>query len=132
MIQTYKDILIKNGTKFKENEPLSLHSTFRIGGNAKLFVMPDSEEHFAMTVSLAKCAGIRYYVIGKGSNVVFPDEGFDGVIISTLGLNTTEVNGCTITAGAGTSFTELAVTAAKNNLTGLEFAYGIPGSLGGA
>ena len=132
MIQTYKGILIKNEIKFKENEPLSLHSTFRIGGNAKLFVMPESELQLAQAVSFAKTSGIRFFVTGKGSNIVYPDEGFDGVIISTLAMNTVEINGCCITAGAGASFTELAVVAAKNNLTGLEFAYGIPGSLGGA
>ncbi|MBE6707755.1 MAG: UDP-N-acetylmuramate dehydrogenase [Ruminococcaceae bacterium] len=132
MIQTYKGVLTKNRINFKEDEPLSLHSTFRIGGNAKVFVMPSTEEQLSMAVMLAITSGIRYYVIGKGSNIVFPDEGFDGAVISTLGLNKTTVNGCTITAGAGTSFTELAVTASKSCLTGLEFAYGIPGSLGGA
>ncbi len=132
MIQTYKGILIKNGINFKEDEPLSIHSTFRIGGKAKLFVMPETELQLAQAVSLAKCSGIRFFVAGKGSNIVYPDEGFDGVVISTLAMNTVEVNDCRITADAGTSFTELAVTAAKNSLTGLEFAYGIPGSLGGA
>lgn len=131
-MQTYKEVLLKDGISFKENDPLSLHSTFRIGGKAKFFVMPSTEDQLAKAVSIAKCLGIRYYILGKGSNVIFPDEGFNGVVISTLSLNHVTVDGCKITAGAGTSFTELAIIAAKNSLTGLEFAYGIPGSLGGA
>lgn len=129
---TYKDFLMKDGIDFKENEPLSLHTTFRIGGKAKLFVIPKTEDQLAKAVDYARSCGIRYYVLGKGSNVIFPDEGFDGAVISTLSLNNVSVDGCRITASAGTSFTELAVIASKNCLTGLEFAYGIPGSLGGA
>lgn len=129
---TYKEILLRDGIDFKENETLSLHSTFRIGGNAKFFVMPKTEDQLAKAVALAKCLGIRYYILGKGSNVIFSDDGFDGAVISTLSLNNVSFDGSKITAGAGTSFTELAVIAAKNGLTGLEFAYGIPGSLGGA
>lgn len=132
MIETYKDILSENGIKFKENESLSLHSTFRIGGNAALFISPSNEDQLVKSVSFAKESGIRYFIAGKGSNLVYPDEGFDGAVISTLSMNNSTINGCTIIAGAGTSFTELAVTAAKHSLTGLEFAYGIPGSLGGA
>lgn len=132
MMQCYKSILKREGIDFKEQEPLSLHSTFRIGGNAELFVMPDTEDKLALAVSFAKAEGIRYFTVGKGSNIVFPDKGFDGAVISTLAMNTVNVNGCSVTAGAGTSFTELAIVAARHSLTGLEFAYGIPGSLGGA
>lgn len=71
-------------------------------------------------------------MVGRGSNIVYPDAGFDGVILSTAGMNSCAVNGTEISAGAGVSLTELANTAAKNSLTGLEFAYGIPGSVGGA
>lgn len=131
-LQNFKNILINKNIRFKEDEPLSLHSSFRIGGNTKLFVMPATEEELACTVLSAIDHGVRYFVAGKGSNIVYPDKGFDGVVISTLSLNKSTLDGCMISAGAGTSFTELAVTAAKNSLTGLEFAYGIPGSLGGA
>lgn len=132
MMQCYKSILKREGIDFKVQEPLSLHSTFRIGGNAELFVMPDTEDKLALAVSFAKAEGIRYFIVGKGSNIVFPDKGFDGAIISTLAMNDIDVNGCSLYAGAGASFTELAIFAAKHSLTGLEFAYGIPGSLGGA
>ncbi len=131
-MQDYKSLLIKEEIKFKENEPLSLHTTFRIGGEAKLFVTPENEDQLSTAISAAKSSDIRYYIIGKGSNIVFADKGFDGVIISTSAMSSYEVLGNSLYAGAGVSITELAVVASRNNLTGLEFAYGIPGSVGGA
>lgn len=132
MIKAYINVLTENGIEFRENEPLSSHSTFKIGGSADAFIMPHNEEQLATVVMRAKEMNIRYFILGKGSNVVFPDDGFSGAVISTQLMGGATVDGCIITAGAGVSFTELAIIASRNDLTGLEFAYGIPGSLGGA
>jgi len=118
--------------RFFENEPLSSHCTFRIGGNAKLFVIPRDESQLIKVVSLVKETGVRFVAVGKGSNVIFPDNGFDGVVIATVGMNSYHINGGTVTADAGMSITELAAVVGKEGLTGLEFAYGIPGTIGGA
>lgn len=131
-LKNYADLLTQNNISFVENEPLSLHSTFKIGGAARIFVIPSTSEELAIAVKGAKQFGIRTFIAGKGSNLVYPDKGFDGAVISTLSMNSVVVDGCRIIADAGVSVTELAVIAAKNSLTGLEFAYGIPGSLGGA
>ncbi len=116
----------------KINEPLSLHSTFKVGGEAKLFVSPSTEDELAETIRLSKDLDLRTLVIGRGSNIVFSDCGFNGVIISTFSLNDCSIDGTEISAGAGIPLIELASTAAKHSLSGLEFSYGIPGSLGGA
>ena len=131
-MKNYIEFLKLNNISYKEDEPLSLHSTFKIGGKAKLFVMPVSEDELASVVMAAKENGIRTFVAGKGSNLVYSDNGFDGAVISTLSMGNILVDGCRITADAGVSVTELSVVAARYGLTGLEFAYGIPGSLGGA
>ena len=131
-MNNYIEFLKYNNIPYRENEPLSLHSTFKIGGNAKVFVMPGSEDELASAVKAAKECGIRTFIAGKGSNLVYSDNGFDGAVISTLSMNSVLVEGNRITADAGVSVTELAVIAAKYGLTGFEFAYGIPGSLGGA
>lgn len=117
---------------YKTELPLSEHSTFRIGGNASLAVMPESCEAMIYAVKLAKESGEKYTVIGNGSNILFSDKGYDGVIILTEKFNRFSVKENKISAGCGVSFTRLAVIAKDSYLTGLEFAYGIPGTVGGA
>lgn len=115
-------------------EPLAKHTTFRIGGPARLFCAPNSEEQFVCVINLCKQAKVRHYILGKGSNLLFSDDGFSGVVLSTGGLSNTvqiEPDGC-VRAGAGIALSQLCQQVAKAGLTGLEFAYGIPGSLGGA
>lgn len=121
----------------KENEKLSKHSTFKIGGEATYAVFPNNKTEFISAIKSAKKCGIKYRVIGHGSNVIFDDKGFDGVIIFTKYLTdieyTYKANETLIYAECGRSLTELAGDAGKkHSLTGLEFAYGIPGSVGGA
>lgn len=113
-------------------EKLSSHTTFRIGGDASLFVSPADEEQLIGVISYLEKNGIRYFLLGKGSNVLFDDAGYDGAVISTSKLDNISVCGNEITAQCGASFTYLASVAADNSLSGLEFAYGIPGSVGGA
>lgn len=120
--------------QLKEGELLSNHTTFRIGGAAKYFAVPKNEEEIMEAVDFAIVKDLPYYILGKGSNVLFADEGYPGVIIEIgAGMERVERTGDTgIRAQAGVSLSALAAFAAREGLSGLEFAGGIPGTLGGA
>ena len=126
------ELLSAKGIKASENEPLAPRSTFRIGGAARLAAMPDSTDKIIEAVGTAKETGLDFVVIGNGSNVLFSDKGFDGLVIFTRGADSVVIRGNRVVADAGAPFTKLAVTVKNAGLTGLEFAYGIPGSVGGA
>lgn len=116
------------------NEPLNKHTTFKIGGDAAFFVSPASAEEMAKLVKLLNEESIDYYVLGNGSNVLAPDEGYPGVIIY-VGEKLSEVKlleADVIYAKAGAMLARVAKYATDNSLTGMEFAAGIPGSIGGA
>ncbi|MBE5948456.1 MAG: UDP-N-acetylmuramate dehydrogenase [Lachnospiraceae bacterium] len=116
-----------------ENEPLAKHTTFRIGGPARYFLTPDSEEALKEVILMCKEHNIDFYVIGNGSNLLVSDKGYDGVVIK-IGENLRKIR-CEedkIYATAGATLAGVAQTALKNSLTGFEFAAGIPGTLGGA
>ncbi|MBP3677006.1 MAG: UDP-N-acetylmuramate dehydrogenase [Agathobacter sp.] len=115
-----------------ENEPMSKHTTFRIGGNADVFVSPKVSQ-VADVISLAKEYDIPVTVIGNGSNLLVGDKGIRGLVLS-FGKEAEEIqlDGRCMTVSAGTILAKAAAEAAKNSLTGLEFAAGIPGTLGGA
>lgn len=112
---------------------MSDHTSFRLGGNARYFVLPSSEEETVGVVNALKDNGENFVVIGNGSNLLVSDSGFDGTVIC-IGKNMSNVTveGCTITAMAGALLSRIAATAQANSLTGFEFASGIPGTLGGA
>ncbi len=121
------------------DEPLSRHTSFRIGGPASFFAVCESISELKDIISVCKEEKVRWFVLGNGTNVLAPDEGFDGVVIKLGGafgeLSVSEnINdgSALITAGAGASLAHLAVYALKKGFTGLEFAHGIPGSVGGA
>ncbi len=114
------------------NEPMSKHTSFRAGGNAEWFVVPESVEELCAVLKACKKADTPWYVVGNGSNLLVSDKGYAGVIISTAKFERLEVNGTEMTAGAGVMLSRLANMAYKAGLTGLEFAAGIPGSVGGA
>ena len=118
--------------EIKENESLSLHSTFKIGGPARYFSLPATEEQFISVMRAVKTSGERYIIIGNGSNILFSDRGFDGVVISTCSMKDVSADGSKITALCGSSVIRTAMEAQKRGLSGLEFAYGIPGTCGGA
>ena len=120
--------------QLKEGELLSNHTTFRIGGAAKYFAVPKNEEEIMEAVDFAIVKDLPYYILGKGSNVLFADEGYPGVVIEIgAGMEKVERIGDTgIRAQAGVSLSALAAFAAREGLSGLEFAGGIPGTLGGA
>lgn len=118
--------------EYKTDKSLAEHSTFRIGGNADIIVFPYSHEAFIDTIRNADEANVRYTVIGNGSNILFSDDGYRGAIICTSKMNGMSFEGNACQCDAGVSLSLLALTALKNSLTGLEWAYGIPGSVGGA
>ncbi len=124
--------LINNGIKFKENEKMSAHTTFKIGGGADIFVTPETTKQFIYTVKSANEYNVEYFVLGNGSNLLVSDDGIEGAVISTLMLNVVKCEGVEIECGAGASLRSVCIAAQKNGLSGLEFAYGIPGTVGGA
>ncbi len=132
MFKEYKQFLVDANIPYVENEPMSRHTSFRIGGNSALFVTPADAASLREACLFAKEAGVKTYILGRGSNLLFPDEGFSGAVISTERLNEVSLDGDTLIAGSGVSFTQLSVVAKDASLSGLEFAYGIPGSVGGA
>lgn len=120
-----------NPQQIFEDEPLRQHTSFKTGGNATFLVMPKTAEQIATL--LRELKDIRHIVIGNGSNLLFPDDGYNGVVIA-LGHNFSQitVEGETITAQSGALLSKIANVAAESGLGGFEFASGIPGSLGGA
>ena len=114
-----------------QNEPMREHTTFRIGGPAKLFATVN-EEQLALLIRKAEELYIPYIVVGNGSNLLVSDAGYPGLIIKIADAPVRMLDSCTLEASAGTSLARLAVAAAEAGLTGLEFAHGIPGTVGGA
>lgn len=122
------------GVKISENELLSSHTTFRIGGPARYYAVPECTDGVQNSIAFAGDNGLPYVVTGRGSNVLFSDEGYPGVVIEIgRGMEKVALQGENrIRAEAGTGLGALAAEAAKNSLSGLEFASGIPGTVGGA
>lgn len=115
------------------DEPMSRHTTFRVGGPAALMARPQTEKDVIAAVGAARELGVEPVFVGNGSNLLVDDSGLDDFVIKTVpGLTRMERDGDRIVAGSGTLLVSLANEAARNSLTGLEFAHGIPGSLGGA
>ncbi len=121
-----------NKIPFKKNEPMKNHTSFKIGGNADYFIECDCAECLKTVFEGLKKHNTPYLVLGKGSNLLVSDKGYRGAVISLTGFDKITVENDTVTAGAGVSLAKLCVVALENSLTGLEFAYGIPGSVGGA
>ncbi len=121
------------GVPFECGVPLARYTTFRIGGPAALFAAPKNEVQLAQALAACRRLGVKHYLLGQGSNTLFADEGFDGAVIWTHDLEgAARVVGDRVVASAGASLIGLSALARDAGLTGLEFACGIPGSLGGA
>lgn len=115
-----------------ENASMADYSSFRAGGKASFLVMPESESRFADTLNLLSSEDIEYFVLGNGSNILISDKGYDGVIVKTSkAFSDIKVDGEYICAGAGALLSAVSKKALENSLTGMEFASGIPGSVGG-
>ncbi len=114
------------------NEPMKDHTSFRVGGPAEVWIEAASEEQLTKVLQYLRALGQPFFVLGNGTNLLVGDEGYEGVMVHVgPGLGTIEVAGNTITAGAGALLAQVAQKAKQASLTGLEFAAGIPGSVGG-
>lgn len=125
--------VLKNelGPFLKQNEPLALYTTYKIGGPARFFVQANDEETAVRAVRLARENNLPLFVLGRGSNILISDTGFDGLVLHP-NWKKIEVNNESVKASAGVRLDELITEAQKNNLVGLECLAGIPGQVGGS
>ncbi|MEG2669152.1 MAG: UDP-N-acetylmuramate dehydrogenase [Oscillospiraceae bacterium] len=115
------------------DEPMSKHTTFKIGGRADLLIIPQSIPQLKTVIKFLKQMKVPYFIMGNGSNLLVGDKGIRGAVIKITGdIGKCDVEGTTIVAESGIMLARLANTAYKNGLSGLEFVAGIPGTLGGA
>lgn len=138
IIEKVKNII--DGKRVKINEPMCNHTTFRVGGPADLFVSISTEEEITALIRLLKDENVPYFIIGNGSNLLVSDEGYRGCVICVgkdfTGIEVNSENSaagtCEISVLAGTLLIKTSNFALGKSLTGLEFASGIPGNVGGA
>ena len=117
--------------KIIENEPMYKHTTYKVGGPARFFVEIESIEGLQALITYCKTSKIKHMVIGRGSDLLFSDKEYEGIIISLNKLTNVEFNGTIIKAQAGVGMIYLAYQSAKVGLSGFEFMGGIPGAIGG-
>lgn len=122
----------ENPIEIKQNEPMSRHTSFKIGGNADLYIIPHDMDALIETVRILKETETKRYFLGNATNVLFDDAGFHGAVVSLGNICAIKVIENRIIAEAGASLNLVCKTARDKELSGLEFAYGIPGSIGGA
>src|SRR5277367_2068645 len=123
---------VSRATVIRRDEPLAKHTTLRVGGPADLYVEPASEADLAGVLKFCGEQGIKFFILGRGSNLLVRDGGFRGVVICLAQFGGIEVVGERLRCGAGAKLKNIAVEAKRNNLSGVEFLEGIPGSVGGA
>ena len=132
-IKSFESFCDRIKCEFRLDAPMSELTTFRIGGPASFLAIPDSVEKLRELIGFCIDSETKYHIIGKGSNILVSDNGIKGVVILTSALEGIDYDGnCNITCLAGTPLIRLCSFALENSLSGLEFAYGIPGSAGGA
>ncbi len=127
--------LKKASVTFRENEPMKNHTSFKTGGDARLFISPGSSDELSLILNICREEGTEVFILGNGSNLLVSDGGITdkAVIHIDKGLDfITRIDDTTFEAGAGATLASICKYALANGLTGLEFAYGIPGSVGGA
>ena len=132
MQDAIKEIISLHLGKVLINEKISNYTTYKVGGKVRAIVYPKGEAELIKLVNLLKTKGIKYFVLGNGSNVLFSDNLYDGVIIKLDNFNKISIDGNIINVGAGYPLVKLSNDAMRNSLIGLEFANGIPGTVGGA
>ena len=120
------------GITFLTDEPMKKHTTFKIGGGAETFISVKNEDELLFAVREARQREIPVFIVGKGSNLLVSDGGIDGAVICLDKMKGVRITGDTVTAAAGESLQALCLRLQKAGLSGLEFAYGIPGTVGGA
>lgn len=133
-IDFYNGLVAIVGEKnVRTDEPLKLHTTFKIGGPADYFVKPSDSVQTASIINLCRDNEVPWFILGNGSNLLVSDSGYRGVVINIAdNMNRISVDGERITAQAGAMLIKVSGTARDNSLTGMEFASGIPGTVGGA
>ena len=129
---SFSQFCLQNQIDLKKDEIMKNHVSFKIGGKADYFVTCRNINQLKLAIAELKRLSIPYFVIGKGSNLLVSDKGIEGAVISLAEFNDISVCENTVIAGAGVSLARLCTHALENSLSGLEFAYGIPGSVGGA
>lgn len=130
VIQALMDLATKENIRVAE--PLSKHTTFRIGGNADLFVEIENENQLSGILEYLKRENLPFLVMGNGSNLLVSDFGFRGIVLQiSKKMSQIHVEGNLVVAKAGALMSQVAAAAYQNQLTGLEFASGIPGTIGG-
>lgn len=122
----------ENKIEYKQNEAMKFHTSFKIGGVADAFVCVKNVDELKLVLLKIKSLGLPFFILGKGSNLLVSDKGIEGVVISLLKMDGISGDNDEITAFAGASLANVCNKAFENGLSGLEFAYGIPGSIGGA
>ena len=118
--------------EIKENVDMKKYTTYKAGGKALAMIYPKNLDELIKLLRYIKKNNIKYKVLGNGSNVIFSDSLYEGIIIKLDNFNNLEINDTKIIVGAGYSLTKLSLKCARLGLAGLEFAAGIPGSIGGA
>lgn len=118
--------------KILENVDIKKYTTYKAGGTVRLMVFPKNIKELINLITYIQKNNLKYKVLGKGSNVIFSDGIYDGIIIKLDEFDDVKIDGTTIIVGAGYSLIKLSLQAARLGLAGLEFAAGIPGSIGGA
>ena len=131
-MKALQDRLAGVGVEVKEQYPLSRHSSFRIGGNAALALFPKTKEQMLDALGILSSGDLPFLILGNASNVVFDDAGFAGAVLFTTAWRELSLTDHRITVSAGTPLLQVAIAARDAALQGLEFSYGIPGSIGGA
>lgn len=132
LLNAFLEGLKKQDISYECNVSASRLTTFRIGGNVDVLVNVSSESQLKEVLKIANENDVPCFCIGKGSNLLVSDDGVEGAFISLSGINGIDIQGNTVTCGAGVSLAALCKACQEASLTGLEFAYGIPGSVGGA
>ena len=120
------------GIEYEKDAPLSRDTSFRIGGAADVLIFPKDRNELRQALSLLSDAGVDTLTVGSMSNMLFSDDGFRGAVVTTRKMSELSRRGDTVTADSGVSLTALAEYCRDNSLTGAEFLYGIPGTVGGA
>ena len=124
--------MLFEGINVYTNESMKKHTTFRIGGNADYFLIPENTSELQSAIKICRANNIPYFILGNGSNILVSEKGIVGDVISTVKINTIEVYEDTIYAQAGAKLSKTASIAAENSLSGFETLSGIPGTVGGA
>lgn len=134
IIKTFiEEFLVSIKCNHKCNEPLSKHTTLCIGGDADYFVEIENEEQLILLLNFISKNKIKFFVVGGGSNILFSDEGFNGIVIKLSGdFYKHEISSNNVICGSAVSLAYLAKQTAEQGLSGLEYLSGIPGTVGGA